>query len=128
MAFPHDGNKFERGTSGNPTGRPKGVQNSATRLIRWLELEVDTKNPDTGEMERSTLLEKMDAEIIKKALTGDIAAYREILDRVEGKPLQRNQHELPDEIQGFNITIARQKLADKLQALYEPKEEGVKSR
>lgn len=113
---------FEKGKSGNEAtmfsaerqpekqGRPKGALSSSTRLLRWLELEVETENPETGEMERSTLLEKMDAQIIKKALMGDIAAYREILDRVEGKPMQRNEHSLnPEGLEGFSVTVNRKK-------------------
>jgi hypothetical protein len=79
---------FKPGQSGNPAGRPKGIPNSRTRLLRWLTLELDELNPATGETEKATLLEKMDVAIIKKALNGDLYAYKEILDRLEGQPDQ----------------------------------------
>lgn|SRR6185312_3084772 len=79
---------FPPGKSGNPKGRPKGVQNSSTRLLRLLKLVQTKKNPISGKDEKFTLLEQMDMALIVKAAKGDVNAYREILDRFEGKPLQ----------------------------------------
>jgi hypothetical protein len=79
---------FKKGVSGNPKGRPKGVQNSTTRLRRILELTQKKKNPVTGDIEDFSVAEQMDMALINKALRGDVIAYREIIDRLEGKAKQ----------------------------------------
>lgn len=81
---------FPPGVSGNPNGRPKGVENSKTRLTRLLALTKKKPNPVTGKLEDFSILELMDAALVKKALTGDTKAYQEILDRYEGKAVQKN--------------------------------------
>lgn len=76
---------FLPGNNANPKGRPKGVENSSTRLLRLLKLKQIRKNPVTGKEERFTVLQEMDLAIVNKARKGDVRAYQEILDRFEGK-------------------------------------------
>ncbi len=61
------------------------------------------------------MLELADAAIFDKALSGDVLAYRELLDRFEGKVPQRNEHSGPDS--GPIQFDTNAPLADKLAAL-----------
>jgi hypothetical protein len=69
------GRPFERGKSGNPSGRPKGHRNKATIAMEEL---LD------GEAEGLT------RKVIEKALDGDTAALRLCLDRL--LPPRRERH------------------------------------
>jgi hypothetical protein len=100
---------FEKGQSGNPNGRPKGVQNSKTRLLRLLELVQKKRNPITGEEEDFTVLELMDMQMISKALRGDQRAYEAVVDRLEGKPKQTT--DITADIKG-NVQITIEPDAD----------------
>jgi hypothetical protein len=84
----------QKGEVRNPNGRPKGVPNSKTRLLRILELVQKKRNPVTGEDEEFTIAEQMDLQLIKKALNGDLKAYEILLDRLEGKPKQSTEVEV----------------------------------
>jgi hypothetical protein len=97
---------FEKGQSGNPKGRPKGAISSKTILSRFLSLvEKGVKNPVTGEFEDMTVAEVMNLSIIAKARKGDLSAYREILDRLEGKAQQSIDHTTGGEkISGVDYT------------------------
>lgn len=95
MAFPNEQTQFQPGQSGNPNGRPPGTQNSAVRLRRLLDAVQKAKHPVTKEEQEFTTLELMDAALITRALKGDVQAYREILDRFEGKVPTKNEHSGP---------------------------------
>lgn len=93
MAFPNKETQFKEGQSGNPNGRPKGALSSKTILNKFLSLvEKGVKNPVTGEFEDMTVAEVMTLSIIAKARKGDLNAYKEVLDRLEGKPQQSIDH------------------------------------
>ena len=98
---------FKKGQSGNPAGAKPGYTHSKTRLRRMLDLVQKAKNPVTKEEEDFTVLELMDLQQVAKAMKGDILAYREILDRLEGKATQTTEHTGRDggAIEVKNLTI-----------------------
>ena len=83
---------MKKGETRNPNGRPKGSLNSKTILNKFLALEQQVKNPITGEFENMSVYELMSLAIIAKARKGDLQAYKEILDRLEGKAQQKIDH------------------------------------
>jgi hypothetical protein len=85
---------YPKGVSGNPAGKPKGVPNSKTRLLRLLELVQIKTNPITGEKEEFTVAEQLDLMVLQKAFKGDLNAYKEILDRLEGRAKQSTEIEV----------------------------------
>lgn len=83
---------MKKGETRNPNGRPKGSLNSKTILNKFLSLQEKFKNPVTGEFEKMSVYEVMSLSIIAKARKGDLNAYKEILDRLEGKAQQKIDH------------------------------------
>ena len=88
--------QFKKGQSGNPKGKPPGIPNAKTRYLRLLTLTEKIKNPVTGEMEEFSIMEQLDMQLIAKARRGEIVAYKEIMDRLEGKAPQNLEH--PDQL------------------------------
>jgi hypothetical protein len=78
-----------KGEVRNPNGRPKGIPNAKTRYLRLLTLTEKIKNPVTGELEEFSIMEQLDMQMIAKARKGDLNAYKEIMDRLEGKAQQK---------------------------------------
>ena len=72
--------EFKKGQSGNPKGRPKGSKNRSTIARRWLEATRKGKNPLTGEDEILTQEDIITLALIRKAMEGDVAAYKALLD------------------------------------------------
>ncbi|KKR98916.1 MAG: hypothetical protein UU51_C0035G0006 [Microgenomates group bacterium GW2011_GWC1_41_20] len=66
--------KFKPGFSGNPGGRPKGFLTS---------IMYDILKKDGNQSEN--IIKKL----LEMALSGDIAAIKEILDRIEGKSVMK---------------------------------------
>lgn len=72
----------------NLNGRPKGVPDTKTRLMRYLDIVQEIKNPVSGELEQFTVFEQMDLALIAKARKGDVRAYNALIERLEGKAKQ----------------------------------------
>lgn len=73
--------RFKPGQSGNPKGRPKSI--TLSEAYRKVLAEVDETDP-----QRRTRAEILAEQMYVKAKSGDVAALREMADRVEGKPRQ----------------------------------------
>lgn len=82
----------KKGEVRNPKGKPVGLQNSKTRYLRLLALTEKIQNPVTGKIEEFSVLEQLDMQMIAKARKGDLNAYKEIMDRLEGRPSQSIEH------------------------------------
>ena len=92
MANPHGTRSnlrpFPKGRSGNPGGRPKG-----TSLTAALRAELDTPvAPGSPVTKREAVAEKL----VSLALAGNLAAIREVFDRIEGKAVARTERGEPD--------------------------------
>ena len=83
---------YKPGQSGNPAGKKKGTKNSLTYLKEAWAMKVDSTDPKTGR--RKKMPTAMIAAIaqIQRACKGDTSAYKEILDRIEGKVAQPMEH------------------------------------
>ena len=75
--------RFKPGQSGNPGGRPKKQVTAA--------LESELNNLVPGDSEKRTWLQLMVQGAIKKAVKGDMKAFAEIIDRLEGKAMQAHE-------------------------------------
>jgi|TARA_R110002153_G_scaffold17164_1_gene59809 hypothetical protein len=81
--------RWQKGESGNPNGRPKGSKNRSTIARQWLEVNEEIKNPLTSEIERMSQEDVMTLALIKKARSGDVNAYKALMDSGYGSPLQQ---------------------------------------
>ena len=60
------------------------------KLKKWLKKAMyPARNPDTGEIEKVKGFDAVAISIIKAALKGDMRAAEILLDRLEGKPVQK---------------------------------------
>ena len=92
---PRNLRRFPKGRSGNPGGRPKGT--SLTVALRAkLDKPVAPGSPVT---KREALAQTL----VSLALAGNLAAIREVLDRTEGKAVQRQEQ---GEAGAFNLDLS----------------------
>jgi hypothetical protein len=77
---------FQKGQSGNPSGKPKGTKHVKTIIKKYLSAAVDGVNPLDGTSGPLTAQERIVLSAIVKALEGDDRAREDLLNRVYGKP------------------------------------------
>ncbi len=75
------GRPFKPGQSGNPAGRPKSITLSEAYRKQLAKI-------DPHDALKRTFAEVLAEQMIVKAAKGDVAALKEIADRVEGKAKQ----------------------------------------
>jgi hypothetical protein len=83
---PSPATRFKKGQSGNPAGRPKGSRNYRT-LFREAYMAI-AKDLRLGK-EPDALLVEILKRGIREALKGNYPFYKDIMDRLYGKPKER---------------------------------------
>jgi len=110
-------NQWKKGQSGNPKGRPIGSTCSITSELKKLLLEKD------GER-----IKELAKKWFEMARNGDTTALKELLDRVEGKVLQKVENtwsfqlELSQEEQQWLMAMKRQMIESNEVSLIEHKD------
>jgi len=79
--------QFKKGNK-MATGRPEGSLNRSTIVKKWLQQEVKVTNPYTGNEEVLSVEDIITLGVIKKATRGDVAAYKELMLNLYGKPTE----------------------------------------
>ncbi|MFZ8848074.1 MAG: DUF5681 domain-containing protein [Minisyncoccia bacterium] len=87
---PSPATRFKKGQSGNPAGRPKGSRNYRT-LFREAYVAI-AKDLRLG-TDPDVLLVEILKRGIKEALRGNYPFYKDIMDRLYGKPKQTIESE-----------------------------------
>ena len=77
--------RFQKGQSGNPSGRPKGSKSRSAIVKYWLEATQKYSNPITNKLELLELADIITLAQIEKAKEGDTSAYKELMDSAYGK-------------------------------------------
>lgn len=77
---PPKATQFAKGQSGNPNGRPKGIQNWATVLNQALEQKVTVAV--NGVSKQVTKMEAATTQLVNKAASGDVYSIRLLLQLV----------------------------------------------
>jgi hypothetical protein len=80
---------FEKGNKGG--GRKKGSVSLVYVLKKLLKKEIDIKDPFTKAASKAQLREAVALALVTKALKGDVSAIKEIIERVDGKVLQKTE-------------------------------------
>lgn len=92
--------------SPNPSGRPKGQRNYAT-IYRAALLNIAKANDKTPE----EIEEMLEVTGLKKALKGDFAFWKDVRDRIHGKPVQPiggdKENPLQINVTGVEITVRK---------------------
>ncbi len=81
----------KKGEIRNPKGRGRGVKNRSTILKKWLKTKVTIKHPETKADIKVTLDDAIALGILKEAVKGNVAAFKEINDTLYGKIPDKNE-------------------------------------
>ncbi len=97
------GNKVAKGH-----GRPKGSRSFKTVLSDFMEKVITTPKGDMPGIDALCM------SMFAKALRGDVSAFREIRDTVEGKPTQTINNNTKLDLSSLNLTSLSDDQLDRL--------------
>lgn len=86
--------RFKPGVSGNPKGRPKGSYS----IVEGLRAKLDEVPQGQKKTYRDLFVEKL---MIKALKEGNSVILKDVIDRVDGKAIQRIDHTTDGE--SFNV-------------------------
>jgi hypothetical protein len=90
---PPNGVKFQKGQSGNPLGKPKGIRDRKTIIKQWLDVVTDTKNPLSGKKEKLTQEDLIViAQVLRAQKKADPKSFELLMDSRHGKLETKNSH------------------------------------
>lgn len=75
----------------NRKGYPKGLKNRSTLLKYWIEQKTKRNNPLTEKKIEATFEDFKELALIEKAISGDVAAIKEINDTLHGKIADKSE-------------------------------------
>lgn len=84
---------FKKGQSGNPGGRPKRGWNWAKLFELAVEEELTTKDGTMTAQAKQFIVKKL----VRMAVDGDMAAIKEITNRMDGMPTQHTTVQTVDD-------------------------------
>ncbi len=96
--------QFKKGTSGNPSGRPKGSKNITTLLTK--ELNKSIVITENGKKKKMTRQEAMVLRVVNSALNGDIKCLMTCID-IQRKEGQKDSSESENVFaEGYEAVLA----------------------
>ena len=75
----------------NTKGRTVGIRNRSTVLKELIALNIELENPLTGKIETAETEVMMNLALLKKALSGDVNAIKEVNDTLYGKVADKTE-------------------------------------
>ena len=97
----------EKGDKALPGVGHPGGPNTKTRLNKILSQKYKRINPLSGEEETFTVAEMLDMAMVAEGLGGNVRAYQEIIDRIEGKITQPVEH-TGNDFESVSITFVNE--------------------
>jgi len=97
--------RFKPGQSGNPGGRPKTRE--LTEMLRAVCNEIDPKS-------RKSFFQLAAESLLREVFAGDVQAFKELADRVEGRTVQQVELSGPEgsAIPLANVTEIDERIAE----------------
>lgn len=109
--------QFKFGQKAPPNaGRPKGPSMTTT-LQKLIEKPLKMKDFTTGELETLTLREWMNLAVIRTAMKGNVSAYKEIIDRVDGKVDTTINHKGINDVNKIDLNVLTDDQLDAIEGI-----------